>query len=385
MGDSERNAGCLWLSVLLGLLALLAACAPPLILTPTPPPPTATATALIPTWTPTPEPTPTATATPTPVPPPDPAPLSEAAKRGLARVQAAAGDGDLLCLRYEDTTGDGRPEWVALVHQPQANPPRLSAFVLHEETFYPLTSALVEPGDPDYGLGQYATCRMEIRDVNADGRPEIAIFGNSEPNRSLLHLYVWEGGEYRLLGAFRGTAEIFFENVYGELADAVVEGYRDSAAPSLVWQAIFTWDGQTYGWTSDRWAWHSLQRPQSYPTHRPEYAVVSFYLALHDRDLPGAYGLMTGGAQAARPYGEWARGFDTMLRVEAGNVSRISGGGEANDARVSAILHSWDNEGGRVVARVWEVEWWLVRTEGGWRLSDGSQVLLDSWDVPYWP
>jgi hypothetical protein len=296
----------------------------------------------------------------------------------------AAGEAELVCLRYEDTDADGVPEWLALAHQPDAAPARLSAFVLEEELFYPLAPAPVEPGDPDYGLGQYAVCDLQVRDVNADGRSEIAIFGHAEENRTLLHLYVWEGEGYRLLGAFKGDAGIRFENADGDLADEIIEGHRDTAAPSLAWQVIFTWDGQTYGWTSDRWGWFYLDRPHAYPTHQPEYALVSFYLALDDRDLPGAYGLMTEAARATRPYEAWADGFATTLAVEAGNVSRLSGVGDENNARVSAIVTSWDNEGGRVVARLWEVEWSVVRTEGGWRLADGTTTLLDSWEAPYW-
>jgi hypothetical protein len=26
----------------------------------------------------------------------------------------------------------------------------------------------------------------------------------------------------------------------------------------------------------------------------------------------------------------------------------------------------------------------VVRTEGGWRLADGTTTLLDSWEAPYW-
>ena len=339
--------------------------------------PTSTATSVPPTH------TPTLTPTATPYPTPDPATLSETAKRGLARVQAAAEDADLVCLRYEDADGDAEPEWLALTHQPEAGP-RLNAFVLDDEAFYALPAAQPEPGDPDYGLGEYATCEVEVRDVNADGRPEIAIFGHAETNKTLLHLFVWEAGAYRLLGAFQGDAGVFFEDADGDLAEEVIEGHHDTAAPSLAWHVVFTWDGQTYGWTSDRWAWFYPDRPHTYPTHKPTYAVISFYLALDDRDLPGAHALLAEGTRAARPYNEWAAGFATTLRVKAGAVHQISGVGDENSARVASQVLSWDNIDGRVMVRTWEVEWATVRTADGWRLTESSMVLLDEWEAPYW-
>ncbi len=339
------------------------------------PQPTATVTSV--------PPTPTLTPTTTPYPTPDPAALSETAKRGLARVQAAAEDADVVCLRYEDTDGDTEPEWLALTHQPEAGP-RLSAFVIDGETFYALPAAQPEPGDPDYGLGEYATCEVEVRDVNADGRPEIAVFGHAEQNETLLHLYVWEREQYRLLGAFQGNAEVAFEDADGDLAEEIIEGHHDTAAPALAWHVVFTWDGQTYGWTSDRWAWFYLDRPHTYPTHKPTYALISFYLALDDRDLPGAYALLTEGTRAARPYGDWADGFATTLRVDVGAVHQVPGVGDENNARVAAQVLSWDNEGGRVMVRTWEAEWATVRTADGWRLTDGTMTLLDEWEAEYW-
>jgi hypothetical protein len=350
---------------------------------PTTVPPTATVTATAePTSTPVP-PTPTVTPTATPYPTPDPATLAETAKRGLARVQAAAEDANVVCLRYEDTDGDTEPEWLALTHQPEAGP-RLSAFVLDGDAFYALPAAQPEPGNPDYGLGEYATCEIEVRDVNADGKPEVAIFGHAETNETLLHLYVWEREQYRLLGAFQGDAGVFFEDADGDLAEEIIEGHHDTSAPSLAWHVVFTWDGQTYGWTSDRWAWFYLDRPHTYPTHKPIYAVISFYLALDDRDLPSAYALLTETAQASRSYGDWANGYATTLRVNVGAVHQIPGVGDENNARVTTQILSWDNVNGRVIVRTWETIWATIRTAGGWRLSDGEMTLLDEWEAPYW-
>lgn len=351
---------------------------PTLPVTPTPSP---TATAL-PTATPTLTPTPT----PTPFPTPDPALAQATAMAGQAQIQALAGTATVVCFRYEDTDGDTAPEWIALLHQ--AGPPaRLSAFVLDGPTAFPLEAALPDVGKPDYGLGQYATCELEVRDVNADGKPETAIFGHAENAKTLLHLFVWDAAlnGYRRLGDFMGDAGVRLENRDGDLADEIVVGYREQHAQDLAWYTLFTWDGQTYGWTADRYGWYFLDRPHVYPTHKPEFAVIAFYLALNDRDLPGAYGLLAPSAQAQRAYTEWAAGFHTTLRVEVGSVHTVPTATTDTQARVAAMVTSWDNETGHIIARLWNVEWDTVLTSEGWRLVSGTTAQLDQWEARYWP
>ncbi|MBN1260960.1 MAG: hypothetical protein JXB35_09800 [Anaerolineae bacterium] len=368
--------------VALALVIGLAGCTPAATLVIPAPLPQATATptpTVIPTATA--APTPAPTATPAPFPTPDPRALAGIAREGLAGLQAAAGDANLVCFRHEDLDDDGAPEWLALLHQPQVE--RMSAFVLDDALIIDLPDAKPDPGKPYYGLGQYATCEVEIRDVNADGRTEIAIFGHAAANKTLLHLYVWEDNTYRLLGAFQGDAGVFFADADGDLAEEIIEGYQDAGAPDLAWRVIFTWDGQTYGWTSDRWSWFFLERPHAYITHKPEYALTSFYLALDDRDLPGAYELLLTEVQAEQPYASWALGFATTLRVDVGSVQRL-GGGDDTHARVSALVMAWDNDGGRIVVRLWDVEWALTLTGAGWRLGNGTAELLDSWEVRHW-
>ncbi len=372
---------CLWIGLI--LLLGVAACAPtlPFVATPTALP-TATATAtLVPTPTP---PTPTATLSPapTPIPTPDVSAIHGLAEAGQLAVGTQIGDATLLCLRYEDATGDGAPEWLAVAHQ-TTNPPRLSAFVLDGDAFYPLEPASPADGKPDVGLGQYPTCEVEVRDVNADGMPEIAIFGHADNNQTLLHLFVWNGAGYRRLGFFSGDAGVRFMNVDGDLEDEIWEGYRERSAPSLAWYVIFTWEEQTYGWTSDRYGWYALNRPQTYPTHKPEYAVIAFYLALDDRDLPGAYNLLF--PQEERTYETWAHGFATTVQVGVGSVHTIPGTVTENSARVAAMVTSWDNEGGVIIGRLWDTEWATVRTAAGWRLTHATAELLEEWTATYWP
>ncbi len=309
----------------------------------------------------------------------------------MAAVGAHIGDATLVCLRYEDTTGDGVPEWLAVAHQ-NTDPPRLSAFVLDGAptggAYYTLEPAYPKPGVPDVGLGQYPTCEVEVRDVNADSKPEIAIFGHADNNETLLHLYTWDSASatpagYRRLGFFSGDAGVRFVNVDGDLEEEIWEGYRERNAPSLAWYVIFTWEAQTYGWTSDRYGWYALNRPHTYPTHKPEYAVIAFYLALNDRDLPGAYNLLF--PQEGRSYETWALGFTTTARVSVGSVHTIPGTETENSARVAAMVTSWDNEGGMIIGRLWNTEWAAVRTAGGWRLTRATTELLEEWTATYWP
>lgn len=367
------------------ILVIVTACSAKLpFVTPPTAVPTATATA---TFVPTPAPptptaTPTSTPTPTPIPTPDVTAIHNLANAGSLAVGTAIGEATLICLRYEDTTGDGTPEWLAVAHQ-NATTPRLSAFVLAADAAYPLEPASPEDNKPNVGLGQYPTCEIEVRDVNADGKPDVAIFGHADNNETLLHLFTWEGGAYRRLGAFSGDAGVRFVNVDGDLEDEIWEGYRERSAPSLAWYVIFTWEEQTYGWTTDRYGWYALNRPQTYPTHKPEYAVIAFYLALDDRDLPGAYNLLI--PQEGRTYETWALGYATTKRVSVGSVHVIPGSEAENSARVAAMVTSWDNAGGVIIGRLWNTEWATARTGDGWRLTRATAELLEEWTVTYWP
>ncbi len=369
--------------ILLGIAIGAAACAPtaPFLSAPTATPTaTVTPTPVPPTATPTPTLTPTPTATP--IPTPDATMAHTVARAGLAAVRARIGDAALLCLRYEDTDADGAPEWLAVFHQ-NTDPSRLSAFVLDDDVYYPLEPAFPKAGVPDVGLGQYATCEVEVRDVNADGKPEIAIFGHADKNETLLHLYVWDGDSYRRLGFFSGDAGVRFVDADGDLEEEIWEGYREQSAPSLAWYVIHTWEEQTYGWTSDRYDWYFLDRPHTYPAHKPEYAVIAFYLALNDRDLPGAYNLLL--PQDNRVYETWANGFATTARVSVGSVHTIPGSETETGARVAAMVTSWDNEGGVIVGRLWNTEWRTARTAEGWRLVSATADMLEEWTATYWP
>jgi hypothetical protein len=344
-----------------------------LVHSPVPPTPTATLT-------------PTPTPTPTPIPTPDVSAIHSLADAGMVAVGAPLGDtATLICLRYEDTDGDGAPEWLALAHQ-NTTPPRLSAFILDGDAYYSLEPAYPKAGAPDVGLGQYPTCEVEVHDVNADGTPEIAIFGHADNNETFLHLYTWDDATpsgYRRLGYFSGDAGVRFVDLDGDLEEEIWEGHREREAPSLAWYVIFTWEEQTYGWTSDRFDWYALNRPQTYPTHKPEYAVIAFYLALDDRDLPGAYNLLF--PQEGRTYETWALGFATTARVSVGSVHTIPGSETENSARVAAMVRSWDNEGGMIIGRLWNTEWATVRTGDGWRLTNATAELLEEWAATYWP
>ena len=374
--------------VILSMSLLLNACtpvAPSAIPTLLPSTPSATPTLPRPTVTLPPTTTPTLmpTLTSMPIPTVDSIITRDVVTEGFADVQARIGDAVLLCARYEDTDADGQPEWLVVVHQ-DVVPARLSAFVFDGDAVYELEPAPPKPGVPDVGLGQYLTCEVEVRDVNADGLPEIAVFGHAEDNETLLHLFVWDdSGYYRRLGFFSGDAGVRFVNVDGDLEEEILEGYRERRSPSLVWYVVYTWEDQTYGWTSDRYGWYFLNRPHAYPVQRPEYAVVSFYLALNDHDLPGAYDLLL--AQGNRAYETWALGFATTVQVSVGNVHVIPGTETENRARVAAMVTSWDNEGGVILVRLWNTEWSTVRTADGWRLVDATAEMLTESPATHWP
>ncbi|MCJ7549435.1 MAG: hypothetical protein MUQ30_07120 [Anaerolineae bacterium] len=374
-------------AILLALALLAGGCTAspaltPRIITPTPLPATPTTTPPIPAM---PSPTfpPAPAASPTPEPAPDPSQLQAVAETGMAALQEAAGEANILCMRYEDTDTDGQPEWVALTQRQGSTTNRLDAFVLDDGIVYELPSAQPKPGAPDIGLGEFATCEIEIRDVNVDGMPEIAIFGHAKGNETLLHLFAWEDDGYRRLGFFSGNAGVSFMDLDGDLEEEIWEGYRMQSAPSIAWYVVYTWENNTYGWTSDAYGWYFDDRPQSYPTHLPDTTVIAFYLALNERDLPGAYELLL--PQSRPSYEEWAIGYATTLQVSAGDVHTIPAATGESRSRVSAMVRAWDNERGVLVGRLWNVEWDMTLTEDGWRLLTSTAELLDEWPVSYWP
>jgi len=357
--------------VVVALLVSLAACVPP-------PAPTAVTPAPSPTSTPLPAPTSTSTPAPTPTPTAvstlDPVAVAANIAAGEARLEAEGIEP--LCLRWEDADGDGETEWLGLYLQP-GEPPQLAAFVLDGDVWYDLRPLEGEK----HGLGEYPTCELEVRDVNSDGRVEILIWGHAGTSTDLLHIFVWDGATYALLAFFEGDAGVRLENADGDLADEVCVGYE--AGDDLVWEAVHTWDGANYGWTWERYTWFYLDRPHAYLTDTPEHAVISFYLAVDDRDLPGAYGLLGPESRAAMPAGEWMVGFATTVAAEVGAVHEISRSG--NTATVVAQVRAYDNVDGRIIATLWDVEWALVQTAGGWRLESATADELDRWEAVYYP
>jgi len=322
-----------------------------------------------------PVPVPTATATIAPT--LDPGVVAATVAEGETR--AAAAGVEPLCLYQKDTDGDGTLEWVGLYRRP-TDPPQLLGFVLDGDAWYDLAPQGGAEGT-EWGLGEYATCELEVRDLNADGRVELAIWGHAGSSTGLLHIFAWDGAGYVLLGSFEGEGGVHLQAAEGTLADEVVVRFRPEG--DLVWEVVYTWGGAAYAWTWDRYAWFYLARPHAYVGDTPLHAVASFYLALDDRDLPGAYGLLSPAYQAAYPYEGWALGFATTMEVEVG-AARLAAQGDGQ-ATVAAQVRALDNVGGRVIATLYSVEWQLVETGAGWRLESGVSEVLDQWEVVYYP
>lgn len=292
-------------------------------------------------------------------------------------AQAARAGIQPLCLRQENTDDDPDLEWVGLYLAP-GEPPHLRGFVLDRSHQYDLAP----PESEEFsGLGEFPTCEMEVRDLNADGRTEVIIWGHTRKGATLLHIFVWDGSRYALLGGFEGRGGIRLENRDGDLADEVVVRWRPEG--ELVWEVVYTWDGARYAWTWDRYAWFYPDRPHAYPDDTPVHALASFYLALNDRDLPAAYRMLSPAARSAWTYEDWALGFSRTLRVEVGAV-RVAWQ-EGDQATVAAQVRALDNVDGRVVATVYAVEWQMARGEEGWRLVSGTAQALETWEVPYYP
>lgn len=349
-------------------LLLLTACHVPATVSATP-------TATLPPPTPTPTALPTATPTPTPAPTVDPLNVAATVAAGEAAVQAHGVTP--LCLRNEDVDADGVGEWLGLYLHP-TEPPQLLGFVLDGSSWHELRP----PENEEYaGLGELATCEMQVRDINVDGRSELLVWGHTGGGTDYLHVFAWDGTHYALLGAFDSRGGIRIENADDDLAEEIVVRWQPEG--TLVWEVVYTWDGLQYAWTWDRYAWFYLDRPHALVTDTPLHALASFYLALNDRDLPAAYSLLSTSVQGGQSYAEWASGFERTVGAEVGAARLVT---EENGwATVAAQVRARDNVDGRIVLSVYDVEWQLVETEAGWRLSSGSANLLEQWELPYAP
>ena len=79
--------------------------------------------------------------------------------------------------------------------------------------------------------------------------------------------------------------------------------------------------------------------------------------------------------------GLYQRALDAGRRVLG--VVRVLGPDAKDD--VAAQVRAYDNVDGRIVARLWDVEWTAVRVDGSWRLDNATAEQLDSWELAYYP
>jgi hypothetical protein len=331
-----------------------------------------TATKQILTVTPVPSPPPEQVPSVTTVPTLDPNQVADIAKEG--QISAEAHSVEPLCLRWEDTDQDGKREWLGVYLRP-GEPSGLEGFVLDEQNWHELRAVEAEK----YGLGEYPTCQLEVGDINADGRVEIVVWGHAEATVDLLHVFVWRGSDYQEIASFQGDAGLELKDVNNDLIQEVIVGHN--AGNGLAWETIHRWNGTDYVWSWERYRWLHADHPHAYLSDDPTHSVISFYLALDDRDLPGAYGLLGSEARASQPYQSWAAGFNTTLGVEVGSVLEIDR--TETSAGVTAQVRSYDNVDGYIIGRLWDVTWLLVREDGSWRLDSARQDELSQWEAPY--
>ncbi|MBE9507280.1 MAG: hypothetical protein IMY86_04455 [Chloroflexi bacterium] len=75
-------------------------------------------------------------------------------------------------------------------------------------------------------------------------------------------------------------------------------------------------------------------------------------------------------------------GFATTVGAEAGAVHEIRRSGDS--ATVVAQVRAYDNVDGRIIATLWDVQWTVVMTPGGWRLESATTAQLDRWEAVYY-
>jgi len=237
-------------------------------------------------------------------------------------------------------------------------------FVLDGETLYTLSP----PDTLGVGLGEHPTCNLQMRPLSP--YPVILVWGDAGAHVSLLHLFRWDGRAYQAVGAFGGDGGVYFaapDSGSGLPQEIIVRqrGDPDRFDREAVWQ----WDGERYRLDRSRYVFSALRGSKApYPDRSPGDAVISFYLAINERDLPGAYALLTPQAQADRPRERWYAGFATTLSVEVNEIRTISETAE-DTATIVVRIRAQDNLGTRIKTTRWEVTWTVVATPDGWRLD----------------
>lgn len=334
--------------------------------------PTVTSQGAMATLTPVPSLPPEQTPSATPDPTLDPEDVADVVTAGQVSLEQRGIDP--ICLRWEDTDQDGEREWLGVYLRP-GDPSKLEGFVLDGQMWHGLRAVEAER----YGLGEYPTCELDVYDINVDGKVEITIWGHAETNIDLLHVFAWRGSSYDEIASFQGDAGLELADVNNDLIQEVI--VRHNTGKRLAWETIHRWDGTDYVWNWERYRWLHADYPHAYLRDAPMHSVISFYLALDDRDLHGAYELLATEAKAAQPYQSWAGGFNTTLGVEVGSVLEVERTG--GRATVTAQVRSYDNIDGYIMGRLWDITWSVIREGDVWLLDSARQEELSQWEAPY--
>ncbi len=279
------------------------------------------------------------------------------------------------CLWWQDTDDDDENEWLALYLDTRGDRPVLAGLVLDGETVHPLDT------EGEAGLGDYPTCDVQFEDLTGDAQHEILVFGRTEAQHHRLHLFHWAEGSYQVIGSFEGDAGIWLEDATADLAKDIIVGQRTDS-DNLDIQRIYTWDQGGFSQQRERYALHTINRPQTYDLSTPTSSVIYLYLALGDRDVLGAYEFLTPRNQAGRSKDDWRQAFATTLSVEVSQPEMLS---ETDDqAEVQVQIRAVDNENGQVVARTYHVTWQTQRQGARWLLDQSERTELEEEFLPYY-
>lgn len=307
----------------------------------------------------TPTPPPTATALPTPSASiPGVQNVRERSTGVLARLNAQ--NIEPHCLLWRDLDNDDENEWLALYMDTTQLQPALAGLILDGDVVY-----LLDTGQ-EIGLGEHATCDVEFHDLTDDSEKEIVVLGQIGAHTQLLHIFHWAEGGYRMIDSFEGDAGVWLQDADADLVPDVIVGQRGPTSDLQI-QTVYVWNTGRFIVERKRYAFQVLRRPPAYDLSQPDLAVIYFYLAIGDGDVPGAYGFLTERGQTDRPYDDWLRGFATTRWVEVGQVEILNLGDES--ASVRARVRAVDNKEGQIVATTYQVTWQTQRQADHWLLD----------------
>jgi hypothetical protein len=201
--------------------------------------------------------------------------------------------------------------------------------------------------------------RIEVEDINRDGKSEVLLEGQWDEETAAIHVFQWDGAGYRTLLSFRARGDLSASGKDGPL-----EFY--SLEDSFPRSSIITVGSAR--WSKGRYeVLHSTIWETDAPTvaDHPEAALVHTYQALADGDAAAARYWWS---ESLRDQVD-ANTLDQRLELLPGLLlERVELLQETDTSAIAAVSLRWNDPTSGAMLRSDDEVWELARQAEGWRL-----------------